>query len=324
MARQSSLTYRIRRWVKRVAPPTLVDLARRPFKKVRSRFKAKARRGAATLSREHLIRDLSRARINDGDIAMVHTSLSRLGRVDGGADTVIAGLMEVVSERGTLMMPCYNSADEMIHDMKRGRLIDLRSRPAVTGAVTEHFRTRPNVVRSSHPFSSVCAWGAQAEFMTSGHADGPEVCHASSPVGRLVKQNGLVVGLGISIAQGLGVAHCVEDTCNDFPFEVHTPAFEVTYIDGLGRQVTREICRFDPIVSETRIDYPQGRWIRDKLTRHLIRKGLLTEFCCGAADAWIMRARPLYDELKRLAAKGVTMYLTPEQLTDQNSDIDNW
>lgn len=324
MPRQSSLTYRIRRWVKRVAPPSLVDLVRRPLRAVRSRIKAQGRRGAPTLTREQLGGCLRQAGIRDGDIVMVHTSLSGLGQVDGGAETVIAALIDVLSEGGTLMMPCYNSADETIRELKRGRFVDLRNHPAVTGAVTERFRTWPDVARSSHPFSSVCAWGVQAEFMTSGHADRPEVCHATSPVGRLVELNGFVVGLGISIAQGLGVAHCVEDTTSEFPFEVHTPVFEVTYIDSHGQQITREVCRFDPVVSETRIDYPKGRWILGKLTRHLVRKGLLTEFRCGSADAWIMRTRPLYDELKRLAAKGVTMYLTPERLTDKNSAIDSW
>lgn len=316
--------YRFRRWVKQVAPPTLVGWVRRPLKTIRSGFRAQGRRGAATISREQLACDLRQAGIADGDIVMVHTSLSNLGHVDGGAETVIAALIDVVTERGTILMPCYNSADEMIREMKRGRYVDLTHHPAVTGAVTERFRTWPDVVRSSHPFSSVCAWGARAEFVTSGHADQPEVCHASSPVGRLVELEGSVIGLGIPIAQGLGVAHCVEDSTDDFPIEVHTPSFEVTYIDSRGEQITRDICRFDPDVSETRIDYPKGRWILEKLTAHLVRKDLLTEFRCGAAEAWAMPARPLYNELKRLAAKGVTMYLTPEQLTDKNSDIDSW
>ncbi|MDH3889666.1 MAG: AAC(3) family N-acetyltransferase [candidate division Zixibacteria bacterium] len=324
MGKQSSLSYRFRRWAKRVAPPTLVGLARRPLKAIRSRIGARSRRGEAMLTREQLAHDLRQAGIADGDIVMVHTSLSKLGHVDGGAETVVSGLIDVVADRGTILMPCYNSADQMIREMKRGRLIDLTRHPAVTGAVTECFRTWPGVLRSSHPFSSVCAWGAQAEFVTSGHADRPEICHAASPVGRLVELDGCVVGLGISIAQGLGVAHCVEDTTDDFPIEVHTQAFEVTYIDGHGEQITREIRRYDPVVSETRIDYPRGRWILERLTQHLVGKGILAEFRCGAADAWIMPARPLYDELKRLATKGVTMYLTEEQLTDRNSDIENW
>ncbi len=318
------MMYRLRQWIKRVAPPTLISLVRRPLESVRSRMRAHRRRGAAPVTREQLTRDLSSQGVAEGDIVMAHSALSQLGNVSGSADTVIQALIDAVGDSGTILMPCYNSADQMVREMKRGRMIDLARQSCITGAVSERFRTWPGVLRSSHPFSSVCALGPKAEFMTNDHAARPEVCHATSPVGRLVELEGKVIGLGVSIAQGLGVAHCVEDTWGGFPFEVHTPPFEVSYIDSSGQQVTRDICRFDPVVSETRVDYPAGQWIGEKLTQHLTAKGIMRSFPCGAAQAWVMSARPLYDELKRLAAKGVTMYLTREKLTDENRDIENW
>lgn len=316
--------YRLRQWIKRVAPPTLISLVRRPFQAARSRMRAQHRRGTALVTREQLAYDLCDGGIAEGDIVMVHSSLSQLGNISGGAERVIQALIDAVGDSGTILMPCYNSADQMVREIKRGRMIDLARQSCITGAISERFRTWPSVLRSSHPFSSVCALGPKAEFMTSDHAARPEVCHATSPVGRLVELEGKVIGLGISIAQGLGVAHCVEDTWEDFPFEVHTPPFEVSYIDSGGQQVTRDICRFDPVVSKTRVDYPAGQWIGEKLTQHLTRGSIMRSFPCGAGQAWVMPARPLYDELKRLATKGVTMYLTSEKLTDENRDIENW
>jgi aminoglycoside 3-N-acetyltransferase len=276
------------------------------------------------VTRRQLAEALHAGGIAEGDLVMVHSSLSSLGRVDGGAETVIAALLDAVGENGTILMPSYNSAERMIRDLKHGRMVDLRGQPGLTGAVSERFRRWPGVKRSSHPFSSVCALGPKAEFLTEDHAAGPEVCHAASPVGRLVELEGKVLGLGISIAQGLGVAHCVEDTWEGFPFEVHTAAFQVSYIDAEGQRITRHIRRFDPAVAKTRVDYPAGAWVREKLTAHFIRKGIMKTFPCGEAMAWVMPARPLYDELKRLAAKGVTMYLTPQKLTDENRDVGNW
>jgi aminoglycoside 3-N-acetyltransferase len=318
------MKYRLRQWIKRVAPPTLVGLVRGPFDAVRSRMRARRRRGAAVVTRRDLACDLRAGGLCEGDIVMVHSSLSQLGHVNGGAEEVILSLIDVAGREGTILMPCYNSADQMMREMKRGRMIDLARQPCLTGAVSERFRTWPGVRRSSHPFSSVCALGPEAEQMTSGHAAGAEVCHAKSPVGWLVELEGKVVGLGISIAQGLGVAHCVEDTWTEFPFEVRTPPFEVSYIDADSARVTRDICRFDPVVAKTRVDYPAGQWIREKLTEHLTARGIMKSFPCGASQSWIMPARPLYDELKRLAAKGVTMYLTPQKLTDENRDVENW
>jgi hypothetical protein len=135
---------------------------------------------------------------------------------------------------------------------------------------------------------------------------------------------GLVVGIGIPIAQGLGVAHHMEDTWDGFPFEVHSPYFRARYIDSGGNHVEREICRFDPQVARTRIDQPEGKWICEKLTEHLHRKGILRRFNYGRADCWVMQSDILFEELKRLASKGVTMYLTPNKLTDENRHIESW
>ena len=43
--------------------------------------------------------------VHTGQTLMVHTSLSKIGYVCGGAQTVIQALTEAVGERGTIMMP---------------------------------------------------------------------------------------------------------------------------------------------------------------------------------------------------------------------------
>lgn len=262
--------------------------------------------------------------IGTGDILMVHSSLSRIGNVIGSAETVIKSFIDVVTVKGTIIMPCYNSAELVIQDLKRGRILDLRKSPSSTGKITETFRSWHDIHRSSHPFSSVCAWGRQARYITAGHATKHNVCHSASPIGRLVELSGKVVGIGISIAQGFGIAHYLEDSWDEFPFEVHSSPFEVTYIDTDGNTIRRKVSRFDPKVSRTRIDYPEGSWICEKLTGHLARKGILKWFDYGEADAWVMEAVELYRELRRLAEKGITMYLTEKRLTDRNREIDKW
>jgi aminoglycoside 3-N-acetyltransferase len=255
---------------------------------------------------------------------MVHSSLSRIGNVEGGPASVVQSFMDILTPGGTLIMPCYNSAEAMVKEFRAGRPTDLRVMPSAVGKITEVFRTWPGVIRSSHPFSSSCAWGKMADYIVSAHDQKPGVCHEESPVGRLVKLNGKIVGIGIPISQGLGVAHYLEDTWDGFPFEVHAPEFAVAYIDPSGKLIERRIWRFDPYVARTRIDQPDGTWICARLTTHLIRKGFLKQFRYGEADSWIMEAEPLFYELKRLATKGVTMYLTENSLTEQNRDIENW
>ena len=43
--------------------------------------------------------------VQKGQVIMVHTSLSSLGYVCGGAQSVIEALLECVGEEGTVMMP---------------------------------------------------------------------------------------------------------------------------------------------------------------------------------------------------------------------------
>jgi aminoglycoside 3-N-acetyltransferase len=320
----NKIKYYIKLWGKRYLPRSVIDTARKPFRLYRTKKRAAYRKTAEPLTIERLIADLKTAGIAAGDVVMVHSSLSKIGNVDGGPKTVTESFIDLLTPDGTLIMPCYNSAEVMLKDLRHGKLIDLRTSPSLTGKITEVFRTRPDTIRSSHPFSSSCAWGKWAEHITSGHALDHQVCHAESPVGRLLGLKGRIVGIGIPIAQGLGVAHYLEDTWDGFPFEVHTPLFPVKYIDGQGNIIERQICRFDPDVARTRIDYPEGAWICEKLTEHLQRTGIYKSFRYGEAQSWIMESVDLYNELKRLASKGVTMYLTPERLTDQNRDIENW
>jgi len=311
-------------WAKKILPESVVKVMRSPHRLMRSWIRRAKRNAMEPLDLTRLVADLRRAGIEAGDVVIVHSSLSRIGNVLGGATTVIRSIIEAVSPGGTVIMPCYNSADEAVRRSNEGNPIDLRTARSATGIITETFRTWPGVFRSSHPFSSACAWGDKAEFITSGHDSDPHVCHAASPVGRLVALKGKVVGIAIPIAQGLGIAHYLEDTWDDFPFEVHSSNLAITYIDSGGKTIRREICRFDPKVAQTRIDYPAGKWICETLTSHLARRGILKPFRFGEVESWAMEAVSLYEELKRLATKGMTMYLTKGRLTERNRDIENW
>ncbi len=46
--------------------------------------------------------------LGPGDGVIVHSSLSSLGHVEGGADTVIDALQTVLTPTGTLLMPSFN------------------------------------------------------------------------------------------------------------------------------------------------------------------------------------------------------------------------
>ncbi|MBD3298992.1 MAG: hypothetical protein GF341_10075 [candidate division Zixibacteria bacterium] len=305
-------------FAKRILPAPLHGTANHVRHWVRSRVRALQRLTARPLTASDLAADLRKAGVSAGDAVMVHSSLSQIGRVADGADTVVQSLIDVIGPNGTVMMPCYNSAAEIEAAMREGRTVDLRSIKPNTGMVTDRFRQWPGVVRSSHPFSSVCAWGEQAEYVIADHASHLRVCHKVSPIARQLELNTTIIGLGVPISVGLAVAHYIEDTYDGFPFDVHAEPFEVTYIDAQGRSVTRDVARYDPVRSKTRIDHPEGAWILERFTDHFTRRGILHWFTYGRARAWTMNIRALHDELMRLLDKGITMYLTREEWTRMN------
>ena len=262
---------------------------------------------------ERLAADLRRAGICPGDLIFVHSSLSKLGNIIGGPAVVVAALQDAVTESGTLVMPSYGSAADVFDAMRRNEITDLRKARSLTGAITEAFRQQSGVVRSSHPFSSVCAWGRHAEFITAGHHLDPRICHSNSPLARVHEMGGKVVGMGVTLGP-VSFYHVVEDTWPQFPIDPYvTPGEVLTYIDGLGKEVTREVRHYADKWRQVRIDGDGGLWIREVFTRHFVGVGALGRCRVGEADSWTIEARRFYDEVKALAERGLTIYTTPEE-----------
>jgi aminoglycoside 3-N-acetyltransferase len=102
-----------------------------------------------------------------GDVAMVHSSLSSIGYVVGGADAVIDALLEVVGQTGTVIMPTLVRGGLSVEE--RFRIWDIDKSPSDVGRITEAFRRRPESVRSWHPTHAVSAIGPLAQELTKDH-----------------------------------------------------------------------------------------------------------------------------------------------------------
>jgi aminoglycoside 3-N-acetyltransferase len=139
--------------------------------------------------------DLRRLGLRAGHHVLVHSSLSSLGWVDGGAATVMSALLDVVGETGTLVVPTLTGTAELQpgQDLR----FDVLADPGWTGVVAETVRTWPGAVRSWHPTHSVAAVGAGAVRLTQGHHDDVTPCGTNSPYARLAADpDGVVLLLG--------------------------------------------------------------------------------------------------------------------------------
>ena len=143
---------------------------------------------ARAITRSQLVKDLNRLGVRRGMDLVVHSSLSRIGDVRGGADTVLDALLGAVGKRGTLLFPSFNHRGAHVYN------------PAVTlsrsGAITNAAWKHPDAVRSDHPSHPVAAIGPKADDYCRDHARNG--CWTTeSPLGRLVDQGGHLLSLGV-------------------------------------------------------------------------------------------------------------------------------
>jgi aminoglycoside 3-N-acetyltransferase len=271
---------------------------------------------ARTVTKGDLLNDFERQDVlHAGDIAMVHSSLSALGRIEGGAQTVCEALLSVLGSEGTLLMPSYHQPEPILRMIHENRLVDLRVAPSTVGMLTETFRNMPGVKRSSHPFSSVCAWGRFSTDMISSHSATAFMCGPGTPTMQLVGRKAKYMGIGVDL-RIVALYHALEENWDDFPYRVHCAApFLVRYTDADGVVVEREIAVLDPAASTNRIDQEsRGAGIRRFLMKHMLDRGILKPFSLGQAACWFVDSEEFYNEMMALAVDGITIYTTTEEL----------
>lgn len=156
--------------------------------------------------------------IEPGDTVMFHSSLSSMGTVEGGPNTVIDGFLDAVSPGGTVAAPalCRYEGAEQETALERW---DPKTTPSYLGALPETMRKRPDAIRSDHFTHSVAAVGARAAELTANHGSGglrPSPWNSKafceeSPWGRFRQWNAAYCFIGVSF-QVNTMVHYVEST----------------------------------------------------------------------------------------------------------------
>jgi aminoglycoside 3-N-acetyltransferase len=161
--------------------------------------------------KQDILAALKKVGVRKGQTIMVHTSLSSLGFVCGGAQVVIEALLESVGADGTIVMPSqsWKNLDptagvhweepeawwQMIRDNWPAYNRDITPTNTM-GAVAEMFRKWPGTFRSDHPARSVTANGKYAQYLTSDH-DLSDIFGEGSPIGKLYELDGYVLLIGV-------------------------------------------------------------------------------------------------------------------------------
>jgi len=221
-----------------------------------------------------LVADLRKLGVKAGMDLMVHASLSKIGAVEGGADTVVDALLEAIGRSGTLLMPSFNH--------RAAHVYNRMTTPTTNGAVPDAFWRRPEAVRSEHATHAVAALGPRAEQYCTSHLEAG--CWApESPIGQLVHGDGWVLALGTThwTTTAYHVAEMsVPCGCID-PFgAIH----RVVDTDGTVEDVWGLAFRWGACPVD----------IAPKLDNALDRRGLQRRGLVGAAECEFVRAHDLY------------------------------
>ncbi len=112
------------------------------------------------ITKDDIVNGLRALNLSSGITLMVHSSLSSFGWVDGGAKTVVKGLLKVLGESGTLVVPTFS------YYLRKGeRLWDRENTPSRMGIISETVRTWPGSIRSDHASHPLSAIGPNAELI---------------------------------------------------------------------------------------------------------------------------------------------------------------
>lgn len=162
-------------------------------------------------TRESIANDLKKVGLKEGMVVLVHSSLKSIGWTCGGEISVIQALMDVITEKGTIIMPTQSpeySDPELWGNppVPKSWVNTIKEKmpaydPDITptrgmGRIVESFRKFPNVIRSSHPTCSFGAWGKYAKEIIENHSLDYSLGE-KSPLARIYDLDGYVLLLGV-------------------------------------------------------------------------------------------------------------------------------
>lgn len=248
---------------------------------------------------ESLSKDLAALGLSACQTTLVHSSLSSLGHISGGAETVIKALLNVLGESGTLMMPTHtvqntepsNWEDPPIpeHWWPTIRTTRPAYEPDITptrgvGAIPEFFRTMEGVKRSAHPAASFAAIGPNAGYLLENHTSLEEEFGDDSPIGKLYELDGRILLLGVSHNSNSSM-HLAEYRA-EYSNKKYIKEGTAMLVDGERQWVEYEMLDLDPD------DFDSIAADFSKLAEN---KKYIAEGKIGLAQSIFMQQRPLVD-----------------------------
>ena len=250
-----------------------------------------------TITKENIKKKLREIGLKKNDAVIVHSSLSRIGYIERGADTLINAFLEVIGKDGLLVMPAFSSLQ--FDEKRKTYIFDVKNTPAYTGSAPETFRKRDGVKRSISPTHSLIAFGKKAAWFVKCHEKCDNPYAKESPFQKLVELDAKIFLIGVDQLANSSI-HIVEDTYKYFPFKIWTGKnkVEVTMENGSKKTIY------------ARWHLPHLYRIRDNniLEKYFLQENIMSISKFFNTEIRIIKVRDVQKCMTELAKKNITIY----------------
>ena len=292
----------MRNFVRKLIPDVILERYRAFKKSKRNKELELKRISGDVISLKKLEDDIRNCGITLGDTVLVHSSLSKIGFVEGGAETVVNALLSVIGSQGNLLMPTSPNSGLQLDYVKKLKVFDVAVDESKLGAISECFRTLPNCLRSAHPTEPVSCLGPDAEYFTKDHFGQQTPYTSASPFCRVSECGVKIVYLGVTLDNAGTNLHTLEDAVANFKYPVYFKEsfqVDVKFPNGEVKSMT------------TKVHNPEQSIKRkcDDLIPLFKENGILKEGKIGQASTLIVDAKSLLSfMIEAYTNDGVTMY----------------
>lgn len=303
----------MRKLLRGLPQPLLQQLLaiRKRYRRVRYRTRERLR--PVRLGRRDVEAALREVGVGEGDAVFVQAGMSSFGTIDGGPETVIAALGELVGPPGLVAMPAFPLSAPAIEYLRHDRVFDLRNTPSRMGAISERFRTQAGVLRSLHPTHTVCARGLGAEEVVAGHERAETPFGAGTPFERLIERGAhqIFFGSGVRAITMYHAWECLREP--PYPIDVFWPQrIAARCIDADRHELTVHTLVHHPRVFPGRIDSDPR--LESRVRERLIDGGM-RQVSLGRGEILAQPLAEMLDQFELMLAEGLTIY-RPELLAE--------
>ena len=256
------------------------------------------------LTFERLVEEFRELGMRERDILFIHSSYKSFGGVEGGPQTVIDALLDVIGPEGTLIMPTFN------YDFLKGIPWDFRTTPSQMGVLTELVRTDPRAKRMHHAIYSMSAIGKHADELVAHRTND---CFGETTIFKKFRDwDAKILILGLPYSKSITfLHHCEQAAGVDYRF---LKEFKGTAIDAQGKLHEESYTMFAR-------DVERGVVLDFEPIGALLDSQVVTRRQIGEADVRLMKCNDVFRvavaAMKEHKGPGLTYILeTPERAKD--------